>query len=239
MINHQWYRVGLVLCMLGFVVIHSGVWAEEPGEKTFKKRCSKCHTLPDPAKLTAKQWVVSLENWAPFARVKGEKKRELLAWLQAHSKKTTQMVSVAQERKTFEEKCSLCHRPDRIFIIPLTPKSQRHIVMRMRERAPEDWITEKDAREILEYLALGAPEAKKPVRKPVEGGAADVFRERCSGCHNLERVYLALEKSKEKGNAPPWMHTVKRMREKAPEWITEKEGDQILSYLQALKPVKK
>ena len=68
--------------------------------------------------------------------------------------------------------------------------------------------------------------------------SAQVFRERCSACHTLERVYLALEESQGKDKAPPWMHIVQRMREKAPEWISAQEAEQIMTYLQSLKPVK-
>ncbi len=213
--------------------------AAAPGEKAFQENCGRCHPLPDPQKLTSEQWVVRLETMAPMARLNKEEKTRVLGFLQEHSAKAVQVVSMAQERKIFEEKCSLCHTPDRIFVEPLTPESRRHIVLRMRERAPAGWISEKEAHEILEYLEHGAPEAKKPVRKEAKGGPAEVFRERCSACHTLERVYLELEESKEKGKAAPWMHIVKRMREKAPEWITEKEAEQILSYLRTLRPVEK
>jgi len=144
-------------------------------------------------------------------------------------------MSMAEERRLFEQKCGLCHSPDRVFLEPLSGESLRHVVLRMRERAP-GWITEKDMHEIMEYLAHGAPEAKRPARKPVAGSEA-LFRERCSGCHTLERVYLELEEAK--GRPPPWLHVVKRMQEKSPQWITPAEGGEILKYLQSLKPVSK
>lgn len=65
--------------------------------------------------------------------------------------------------------------------------------------------------------SLGAPQAKRPERKAVTGGEV-LFRERCSACHTLERVYLEVEKTK--GRAPAWLHIVKRMQEKTPRWIT-------------------
>lgn len=231
-------RAGLLAAVLLAWVPASG-WAAKTGEEVFKANCGRCHSLPDPQKLTSEEWVVRLEMMAPMARLGKEEKTKVLGFLQEHSKKAAQVVSMARERKVFEEKCSLCHTPDRIFLEPLTPESRRHIVLRMRERAPEGWITEEDAHEILEYLAHGAPEAKKPQRKEVKGKAPEVFRERCSGCHTLERVYLELEESKEKGKAAPWMHIVKRMREKAPEWISADEAEQIVKYLQTLKPAGK
>ncbi len=228
-------RAGLLAAALLALVPAAG-WASHTGEHVFQENCGRCHALPDPEKLTSEQWVVRLEMMAPMARLNKEEKTKVLGFLQEHSKKAVQVVSMARERKTFEEKCSLCHTPDRIFLEPLTPESRRHIVLRMRSRAPQGWITEEDAHEILEYLTHGAPEAKKPQRKEVKGGPAEVFRERCSACHTLERIYLKVEESE--GKAPAWMHIVARMREKAPQWITQKEAEQILSYLEALKPVK-
>jgi len=61
--------------------------------------------------------------------------------------------------------------------MPQAPEGLSDLV----EHAP-GWITEKDVHEIMEYLAHGAPEVKRPERKPVTGSEA-LFRERCSGCH--------------------------------------------------------
>jgi len=222
--------------MLAFLPV--AVRSADTGENIFRVNCAKCHALPDPAKLTEEQWVLRLKDMAVNAGLNKEQKDEVLSYLQNHSKKAVQVVAMANERRTFEEKCSLCHNLDRILLEPLTPESRRHIILRMKERAPEGWITENDVHEILEYLAHGAPDAKRPQRKEIQGQPAQVFRERCSACHTLERVYLALEESQGKDKAPPWMHIVQRMREKAPEWISAQEAEQIMTYLQSLKPVK-
>ena len=203
------------------------------GEKVFKSQCGQCHALPDPQKLTAEQWVLQLESMAPMTGLKAREKTDVLGYLQAHSQKVATIMAMAKEKRLFEQKCGLCHTPDRIFLEPLTDQSRRHIVQRMRERAP-NWISEKDMHEILEFLAHGAPEAKRPERKAAGGGEA-LLRERCSACHTLERVYLEVEKSK--GRAPAWLHIVKRMQEKTPQWITPAEAGDIVKYLQSLKPV--
>jgi mono/diheme cytochrome c family protein len=173
---------------------------------------------------------------APMAGLNKKEKSEVLSFLRSHSQKAEGMLSSAEEQKLFAQKCSLCHTEQRVFLEPLTPKSRRHIVLRMQERAP-DWISPKEAERILAYLDQGAPESKKPVKKKVNGGASTIFRERCTACHSLERVYLKLDKKGSAGSA--WIHIVKRMREKAPEWISEKEAKKIMKYLATLKPVKK
>ena len=101
------------------------------------------------------------------------------------------------------------------------------------------WISPEEAHEILEYLNQGAPEAEKPVRQEATGGPSDVFRQRCTACHTPERVFKMVQIAKEADQAPQWMHIVKRMRQKAPEWITEDEAVKIVEFLQTLKPVSK
>ena len=213
--------------------------AEKTGQDIFRKQCSQCHALPDTKKLTSEQWVIKLKSMAPMAGLNKKQNTRVLGFLQSHSKKAIKIVSMAKEQRIFEQKCSLCHNTNRIFLTPLTQKSRRHIILRMQERAPSGWISSKDAHEILEYLTHGAPGAKKPVRKAVKGGPGAVFRTRCSACHTLERVYLKLDKSRKIGKAPAWMHIVKRMREKSPKWVSDKEAKQILKYLRGIKTRKK
>lgn len=223
-------------CVLLAAVSAASHAQEPPGKATFEQRCKQCHALPDPKKLTDEQWVVRLDLMAPMAGLRPGEKSDVLQFLQSHNEAAVTVASMAREKRLFEEKCGLCHTTDRVFLVKLTTETRKHVIDEMRERAP-DWISEKEAHEIVEYLVHGAPEAKKPVRKEVKGGSAVAFRERCSACHTLERVYLELEKSKDGNKAPTWLHIVKRMREKAPEWIDEKEAREIVTYLKTLKPV--
>ncbi len=236
--NHKPGWIGWVTLVLLFAVSTS-VSVAGDGEKLFKKRCSQCHALPTPDKLTSEEWVSQLDTMAPMAGLKKKQKVDVLSFLQDHSKKATTLVSMSREKKLFEEKCSLCHSPQRVFLRPLTPESRHHIVLRMQERA-SGWISPQEAERILAFLDQGAPGIKKPQRSKINGGAAAVFRERCTGCHSLERIYLELEEHTElAGKSAGWMHIVKRMREKAPDWMTAKEAGQIVKYLSSFKPVMK
>lgn len=211
-------------------------WADDPGKKIFDKRCSKCHALPSPEKLTSGEWVTRLDMMAPMAGLRKKQKIEVLEYLQSHSKKASTLVSMSREKRLFEEKCTLCHTTDRVFLMPLTKESRRHIVLRMQERVP-DWITPEEAHDILTYLDKGAPGASKPKQKIVTGGPQEIFRTRCSACHQLDRVFYEFDKHR--FMAGGWMHIVKRMREKAPDWMTDKEAKQIVKFLDTLKPLKK
>ena len=227
----------LATCFIFVVGVSVVSGAEKTGESIFRKQCSQCHDLPDPRKLTAEGWVKQLNLMAPMSGLNKKQKARVLGFLQSHSKRAIKVVSMANDRRLFEAKCTLCHNTNRILLEPLTPKSRHHIVLRMQRRAPAGWITTAEANRILNYLERGAPGTKKPVRKPINGGAKVAFQKRCSACHTLERVYLKLGKSR--GKAQVWMHIVKRMRQKSPTWISKAEANQILKYLSGIQAGKK
>ncbi len=229
----KWFALPLsLLIVFGPAVMQ----AEASGEKVFKKRCSQCHALPSPEKLTSEEWVLRLNSMAPMAGLRKKQKIEVLDYLQSHSKKASTLVSMSREKQLFEKRCTLCHTTNRVFLMPLTKESRRHIVLRMQARVP-DWITPQEAQDILTYLDKGAPGTSKPKKKIVTGGPQEIFRQRCSACHKLDRIFYEFEEHRFKAGG--WMHLVKRMREKAPNWMTEKEAKQIAKYLDTLKPAAK
>lgn len=209
--------------------------AESPGKQILQQRCALCHAAPDPKSLTSEEWVVTLKSMAPNAGLDSEETANVLDFVSRHAKQAEVIVSMAKERKLFEDKCSECHTTARVFLEPLTSESRRHIVMRMQQYAPNR-ISVHDAHEILEFLNHGAPEARRPPpREPItDGGPAATFRERCTACHTAERVFLLLKEGKNNGTAPPWLHIVNRMQNKAPDWISKAEARDILEYLQTL-----
>lgn len=218
--------LGAVVALLSTAVV-----ADSPGKQIFEQRCSRCHDLPDPETPPPEGWPKRLDLMAKLAKLNVDEKANVLDFLQSHTQKAVKTVSLAEERRLFEEKCSLCHTLERVFLIPLNEASRRHIVLRMQKRAP-DWISEQEAELILDYISKASP-SEHP-KKPAQDAAA-MFRERCTACHTLERVYLKLEAQK----APAWLHIVERMQQKAPQWLTDQEARQIVQYLQALKPVPK
>lgn len=222
------------ICLLALALI-SNVSAEQSGKELMENRCTMCHELPDPDKLSKEAWVLQLESMSDYAGLTAGEKEKVLDYVASHEKKAVTIVSMAEEQKTFEQKCALCHTTSRVFLMPLNPESRRHIVLRMQERAPEI-ISMEDVHGILEYLNHGAPGAVKPeARKQTGNGPAEIFRERCTACHTAERVYLKLQQSEQQDDAVVWGHIVNRMREKSPEWITKDEAKLILEYLGSIK----
>ncbi len=226
----------LITAFLFCVLQANGVTAGQTGQEIMENRCTMCHALPDPASLSKEQWGMTLEAMAGFAGLSAKEKSSILEYVTSHEQKAVTITSMAQEQKTFERKCSLCHTTNRVLLMPLTPVTRQHVVKRMQARAP-DLISENDVHEILEYLNHGTPGSTRPERKTVTGGAEETFRERCTACHTAERVYLKLQQGNKTGTAIVWGHVVNRMREKAPEWITEQEAGQILEYLGSIKSV--
>lgn len=221
-------------CLFFIVANPVATAAEKTGESVFRKQCSQCHALPDTKKLTAEGWVKQLNLMAPMAGLNKKQQAKVLGFLQSHSRQATRVVSMASDKRLFEQKCTLCHSTIRILLEPLTPKSRHHIVLRMQQRAPAGWISTAEVNRILKYLEKGAPGIKKPVRKPINGDAKVVFQKRCSVCHSLERVYRKLGQSKGKDKGKAWMHIVTRMRGKSPQWISKAEANQILKYLRGI-----
>lgn len=205
-------------------------FAQEAGEKLYKERCSMCHALPKPEEKTEKQWPKIIEEMAANAQLGAKEKEVVLKYLVEHARHEAVEARLATEKKLFEEKCSLCHTLDRVYVVKLTPDVMDHVVKRMRLRAP-DWITPEQARKILEYMKTDPHERRK--RQAVKGGPDVLFRDRCSACHDLERVFLEAEKP----GAKDWIHIVKEMQEKAPDWLTKEEAERIVGYLDQLKPI--
>lgn len=120
----------------------------------------------------------------------------------------------------FESKCGKCH--------PLTkPLSKRKsfeewdkTTVRMREILPV-WISDEERRSIIYYLVK-----IRGIEEPKKISAEQAFFEnKCSRCHSIDRSLFALKPQEE------WPEVIDRMREKAPEWITEEESKRISEYL--------
>jgi mono/diheme cytochrome c family protein len=171
---------------------------------------------------------------AAFAGLNRKQRADLLAFLQAHHDSATQEASRAEDRALFEQKCSHCHTPERVFVAKPDADTLHHIVQWMAS-FHLGWISDEDAERIVDYLdtAAGSDEttsvdstAKK--RAP----PSDLYVQVCTACHSLERIFLKLENE----GRVDWHHVVARMQQKVPEWIDAEEAEQILVFLQTLKP---
>ncbi len=206
---------------------------EVPGDGSFKERCGQCHNEDDPAGPASTQWLTGVDR--PLVELTTQQKQSVLRFVQHHGPDAVEKVSVARDRALFEEKCNLCHSANRIFVETLTPGERRDVVARMQLRAP-DWMSPREMEIILNYLDKGAPGAARPGEGVHAFTPPELFRERCSNCHELERVYLYLDKGQQTPDS--WALLVARMRAKAPDLINDEEGEKILNYIRSLEPAR-
>lgn len=197
-----------------------------------ERRCGQCHDVSGADRLKSEDWLTRLEELGPLEGLNQKQRTEVVGFLRYHGWEVNQIVAMASERHLFEEKCGLCHSVERVFVKTLSPDQIATTVERMRQREPE-WISRQDADTITAFIRAGARGVPRPVHDAIDGSPADVFRDRCAGCHPLERAYLYLETELE----PHWPLLVKRMQVKAPDWISDAEADQIVDYLSGLDPV--
>ena len=201
------------------------------GQGLFEKRCSACHKLPDPGQPPPLGWDAQLKLMAPLARLKGDQQQSVLAYLTSHSQQAAMTASLDEDRMFFEQKCSRCHSLERILLNPLGGDALQHVVSRMQNRSGTDWLSDGDVRRVLTYLET-VPRGVADISPASNGaGPEEVFANRCSACHTLERVFKAL--SDESNVADFWGHTVSRMRGKAPQWLSEDEASEILDFLRS------
>jgi len=103
------------LVVLALVALANPHFASANGRTIFEKNCQKCHALPNLENPPSEGWVKRLDLMAPKAHLSDAQKAEVLGYLMAHSKTAGTVLSMAQERKIFEQKCTLCHSTVRIF----------------------------------------------------------------------------------------------------------------------------
>lgn len=223
----------LLWCVIfqGLTVTFSAASGAAPdGQNLYEKRCSACHKLPDPAQPPSNGWAQQLELMAPLARLKGPQKQTVLDYLMSHSQQAAMAAALDEDRALLESKCSRCHTLDRVLLSPLRGDSLRHVVNRMQSRSGTDWLSDQDVERVLAYLDTAPREANGSAPLGSDASPAEIFDARCSACHTLERIFQKIDSD---GEGPAsWSHTVSRMREKAPQWMTEAEAGQILEYLQ-------
>jgi mono/diheme cytochrome c family protein len=214
------------------MLVFSSAWsAALDGQNLFEKRCIACHSLPDPAQPPPEGWAEKLQIMAPMARLKPPQQADILEYLLSHTRNSVAAAALDEDRVLFEEKCSRCHTLERVFLIPLTDETRKHVVYRMQARSGTGWLSDQEVEQILAYLAIAGEGVTVTQAVSPDAGGQELYFARCSACHTLERVFLRLEQSAP--DNPPWAHTVSRMRGKAPQWMTEAEAAQILEYLQS------
>jgi ferredoxin-NADP reductase len=137
-------------------------------------------------------------------------------------------IDLNQASDLMQKRCSKCHNLDRVVGARKDPQGWLATVDRMRAR-PDAGISESDARLIVSYLA-----SQYRLEDSRTNGLMEVQRavvdQRCSRCHNLDRVFATLQSPDE------WRETVARMAGYAAgstAALQTEEQKQIIEYLSA------
>ncbi len=123
-------------------------------------------------------------------------------------------------------KCSKCHTLERVFIICKSEGEWRDVIEKMMGKNPE-WIRPGEAEQVLKEILSLYPDRVHEMcrtRKHYENVRL-LFLDRCTVCHNINRVLF------EDRTRHEWGETVRRMYSEAMGFITEEEAAQIAHFL--------
>lgn len=219
---------------LTLVLLSPALFSADGAKQIIEEKCTLCHDAPDPVTLTKEEWVIKVDEMAPNAGLSTAETLVVLDYVSSLAKDAASVLSMGNEKKLFDLKCSLCHTTNRALIMPMTPESVNEIVSRMQKMAG-DWITDDQAHEISGYLIHGAPESERPTRAEISPSEPyALFLQRCTACHTAEQVFTRLKHDKEGTTVANWPVIINRMQTKAPNWITKKEAADIIHFLKAL-----
>ena len=116
--SHRRLAGGLALLLLWIAV--TPVLAQDGGPTPFDRRCGQCHLLADPGVLVPQRWLDRLGSMGTIDQLTADEQTELLSFFQHHGQEASKVIAMAQERRLFVEKCSLCHNPNRVFLQKLS-----------------------------------------------------------------------------------------------------------------------
>ncbi len=130
-------------------------------------------------------------------------------------------------KKLFHIRCSKCHKLDNTMSLSLSPKQWHNLVLRERSKAIT-WISLDEAHDIAEHLAKTYP-AKTTQKQPT--AMRNMVEKKCIQCHIHKTVFKPIKTLKQ------WIKVNKRMQQKIPSLISDKNVLEISEYLLKVNPM--
>jgi ferredoxin-NADP reductase/mono/diheme cytochrome c family protein len=112
-------------------------------------------------------------------------------------------IDLAIAASTMEKRCSKCHNLDRVAGARKDAQSWLATVARM-SALPDSGISDQDVKVIVPYLVSRMALSAQGADARLEAGRA-LVDQRCSRCHNLDRIYKTVQTAEE------WKTTVDKM----------------------------
>lgn len=125
------------------------------------------------------------------------------------------------------QKCGECHSLERVFASFKSQEGWERTVNRMAVTAAP-LITDFDVKQIINFLVIQQKRRMKEDGKAIELASGETLVEqKCSQCHNLERVFSARK------NKPQWFSTMDRMTKHRgdPNFLTTDQRESIAFFL--------
>jgi len=116
-----------------------------------------------------------------------------------------------KEMLLFVEKCSTCHEPKRALSVIKDPEVWAQTIKRMQYYS-KGQITDQEANKLVDFHVA---EQQREI---------NAFKETCTRCHDDKRIN-SRSKTEEQ-----WLATIKRMQQKAPEWISDEKVTLLAAY---------
>lgn len=214
----------ILIAVISFVLyaLRNNTYAiSESDSSIFKRNCGKCHSIErlsgiDKTSIGWEKtvgWMRKKQN--TFSEAEGEKIKRYLKETHAYYPKII-----------FETKCAKCHSLNIILEQKRTAPEWNNLVKRERLKAIT-WISLDEAYDIAMYLGKYYRDTKNnniSLNKKMLN-KKNLTEKKCLLCHLYSTVFEV------KRTTQQWRAINQRMQYKCPQWISEKEINDITSYL--------
>ncbi|XOF35033.1 MAG: hypothetical protein ACL93V_07020 [Candidatus Electrothrix sp. YB6] len=225
----------------------------ELGQKITNRKCSKCHSLERVYQNYKSDiaWTETIHKMAEldYPNITSSDVKQIVGYLVRQQEKRQgeekEKLRLKIGRTLVQQKCSMCHELDRVFVADKTQGEWTETIGRMtRTSGDPEFLSEHEAEDIIFFLSrLRGDRGNQPGNKPIVALPPDdplekikplVARKCSAGCHALDRVLRPVgEKTEEE-----WTETINSMIEITgnPDYLSEQEREDLIHYLSTLKP---
>ena len=189
----------------------------ESDSLVFRRNCGKCHSIERPLGIekTSLGWEKTVD-WM-------QKKHDSFSVAEGKIiKRHLKKINSPYQKKIFEIKCAACHPLNVIFHQKRSPKEWNNLVKREQQKAIT-WISIDEAQDIASYL--GSYYGNKGTVSNAMAKKKELTEKKCLLCHLYSTVF-GIQRAPQQ-----WRAINQRMRYKCPQWISQKEEEEITQFL--------